>query len=178
MALADCLRKVVLDKWQQSPDSIGTVTLKECTVMSVRVSGLSQDSVVIRPEKISLSELKTGPWKKSCDYIIVSPDGDTVRVLFVELKHKLNNNTNKALEQLRWSLPRLEYLWSLFRIYCGDGPDRPEVRYALVAKKGSFQLDKQPVRSSGSSKTIQHKGIEVRPHIVSKHVGFRQLWGD
>lgn len=186
MALADCLRKVVEDKCQQSPDSGGTVKLKEDNGMSVEVSGLNQDSVVIRAEKINLSGLKlkkerkkgSWPWNKKCDYIIVNPDGDTVRVLFLELKKNLNNNTYKGLEQLRWSLPRLEYLWSLCRILCGDEPDRPEVRYALVAEKGSRRLDKQPIRSRGSPSTIQHEGIEVGLHIVSNYTWFHRLWGN
>ena len=178
MAFTDCLRKVVLDRWQRFPDPGGTVKLVEPNVMWVRVSGLSQDSVVIRPHKIALSGVKEGPWKQSCDYVIVSPDGDTVRVLFVELKRTLPNKLKKGLEQLRWSLPRLEYLRSLCRIHCGGEPDRIVVRYALVAEKGSPRLDKQPIRSRGSPETKQHEGIEVGLHIVAKHERFSRLWGN
>ena len=177
MAFTDCLREVVSDRWQRSPDSEGNVTLKEPRVMSVQVSELSQYSVVVRPHKLSLSGVKNGPWKQSCDFIIVNPHGDTVRVLFIELKHTLNNE-RKGLEQLRWSLPRLEYLRSLCHIHCGDRLERFEVHYVLIGKKGSPRFDKQPVRSAGSPETIQHKGIEVGLHIVSRHVRFSRLWGN
>lgn len=178
MAFPDCLRKVVLDKWQRSLDSVGTVTLKERNVMLVQVSGLSQESVVIRPKKMALSSLENGPWEKSCDYVIVTQDGKIVRVLFVELKGTLNSNSDKGLEQLRRSLPRLKYLQSLCRIHCGEGPDRIEVRYALVAEKGSPRFDKQSVRSDGSPQTKLHKEIEVGLHIVSNHISFQRLWGN
>ena len=178
MEIADCLRKVVLDKWQRSLDSVGNVTLKERGVMSVQVSGLSPDSVVIRPKKMALSGLENGPWEKSCDYLIFSPNGDTVRVLFVELKKTLNDKEIEGFEQLRRSLPRLEYLWSLCRIHCGDGPDRIEVRYALVAEKVSPRFDKQSVRSDGSLQTKLHKEIKVGRHIVSRHKRFSRLWGN
>lgn len=177
MVLTECLQRVVLDKWQLLPEPGGTVSLEERNVMKVQVSGLTEGSVVLRMDEIALSSVKNGPWKKSCDYAIVSPDGDNVRVLFVELKRTMTEEV-KGLEQLRWSLPRLEYLRSLCRIDCGDGADQAVVRYALVAEKGNLRLDKQPVRRRRSPQTKQHEGIDVALHIVAKRAHFSRLWGN
>ncbi len=102
-------------------------------------------TVVLRMDKIALSSVKDGPWKKVCDYVIVSPSGGNVRVLFVELKRTMTEGI-KSFKQLRWSLPRLEYLRSLCRIHCGYEADQAVVRYALVTEKGNPRLDKQPVK--------------------------------
>lgn len=176
MALAECLRRVVLDRLQL-PAPEGTVNLKERNAMQVQVSGLAQGSVVLRMERIGLSGIKNGPWEQSCDYAIVSPAGDIDRVLLIELKRTLTDEA-KGLEQLRRTLPRLKHLRSLCRIDCGDGLARAEIRYALIAGKGSPRLDKQPVKRARSPQTKQHKGIEVSLHIVAKHVCFGRLWSD
>ena len=142
----ECLQRVVLEDWKLLPESGGTVSLEEPGVMKVQVSGLTEGSVVLRMEGIiALSGLDKGPWQRSCDYVIVSPDGDNVRVLFVELKETMTNQI-RGFKQLRWSLLRLEYLRSLCRIHCGYEADQAVVRYALVTKKGNSRLDKQHVK--------------------------------
>ena len=93
--------------------------LREKGVMKVEVSGLLADTVAVRLDQGlgSLSGIKEGPWKKQCDYVVVSPTDGTVRVLFVELKKTLTENSD-GFEQLRRSLPWLKYLRALCRIEC------------------------------------------------------------
>lgn len=149
--------------------------LRERNVMQVQVTGLATDSLVLRMEKISLSGIKDGRWKQSCDYAIVSPGQDFDRVLFIELKRTLTDE-EKGLEQLLWSLPRFEHLRSVCRIVCGSGTEQARMRYALLAARGNPRLDKQPIKRKRSPRTKQHKGIEVALHIVGKHESFDRLW--
>ena len=176
MTIVECLRKVVLNKWQRVPEDDETACLEEPGVMQVGVSGLTGNSLVLRIGMVVLSGVKDGPWKKSCDYAIVNQDGDTVRILFVELKKTLAEEL-KGLEQLRWSLPRMDHLRSLCHVG-GGGSYQTEVRYALIASRESPRLDKQPVKRRRFPRTKQHRGIEVSLHVVAKQENFSRLWGD
>ena len=156
--------------------SAASVVLRERKVMKVEVLDLSPGAAVVRLDRIgSLSGLHDGIWKRSCDYMIVSPSGDGVHVLFVELKRTLTDET-AYLEQLRRSLPLLKYLLWICRIECRSDPGRLEVRYAVIAARGSPRLDKQPVRRPGSPQIKKYKDIEVSLHIVGQRIGFDRLW--
>ena len=144
--------------------------------MKVEVSDLATDATVVRLDRIgSLSGLRDGAWKKSCDYMIVSSNGDTVRVLFVELKRTLTEEAD-YLEQLRRSLPLLKYLLWVCRIECSSDPERVEVRYAVIATRGSPRFDKQPVRRPRLPQIKKYKNIQVSLHIVGQRIGFDRLW--
>lgn len=175
MGLTDCLREVVQQRYQLAPESGGSVCLRERGVMQVQVSGLATDSLVLRMEKISLSGINDGRWKRSCDYAIVSPGQEVDRVLFIELKRTMTEE-EKGLEQLLWSLPRFEHLRSVCRIVCGNGIERAKMRYALLAARGNPRLDKQPIKRKRFPHTRRHEGIKVGLHIVGKHESFDRLW--
>ncbi len=128
-----CLQKI-LDQQKIlkpiKPD--GTVVLREENVMKVEVSNVVSDAVVLNLRKIgSLSGIKDGPWKQTCDYAIVSRGSKKVRVVLVELKKTLNVEETKGFEQLRRTLPLLKYLRSMCTLECGPYPEQFEVRYAL-----------------------------------------------
>ena len=146
--------------------------------MTVEVSGLGGDAVAVRLDQRlgSLSGIKEGPWKKQCDYVVVSPAGSTVRVLFVELKKTLTDNSD-GLEQLRRSLPWLKYLRTLCRIECDATLKNSAVRYALIAARGQQRLDKQHVKAGEPALTKSYKGLDITLRIVASSVEFSELWG-
>ena len=146
--------------------------------MTVEVSGLGGDAVAVRLDQRlgSLSGIKEGPWKKQCDYVVVSPAGSTVRVLFVELKKTLTDNSD-GLEQLRRSLPWLKYLRTLCRIECDATLKNSAVRYALIAARGQQRFDKQHVKAGEPALTKSYKGLNITLRIVASSVEFSELWG-
>lgn len=152
--------------------------LREKGVMKVEVSGLAADAVAIRLDQGlgSLSGIKDGPWKKQCDYVVVSPAGSTVRVLFVELKKTLTERSD-GLEQLRRSPPWLKYLRSVCRIECDSSLTTSEVRYALIAERSEQRLAKQHVKPGGPALTTSYKGLDITLRVVASSVGFSELWG-
>ena len=182
MTLAGCLGRILKEEIRESHQPGGFFVLRETKVMRVEVSGLTADAAVIRLDRIgALKGVTAGPWKQVCDYVIVSPGGevvgDPVRVLFVELKRTLTDEV-KGFEQLRRSLPLLQYLRAPCRIECGSDSEQPHIRYALVAARGNPRLDKQPVRPRRTPLKKGHEDIEVTLHVAGSRVGFSKPWGD
>ena len=101
--------------------------------------------------------------------------GDTVRALFVELKRTLSDSA--ACEQLRRSLPWLNYLRSVCEIESGSVFVDIEVRYAVIALKRHQRLDKQRIKQGGPAETWSHGGIQGTLAIGASNVRFRDLWG-
>ncbi len=144
--------------------------------MKVEMWDLTADTVVVRLNRINhLKGLKDGPWKRICDYMIVSENADRIQVLFVELKKTLTEES-KAFEQLRRSLPLMQYLRALCRIESGIDSRQPEVRYVLIAQRANPRLDKQRIRSTVTPVKKQHEGIEITLHIAGGTVKFEKLW--
>ena len=142
------------------------VTLREREAnMSVDVTGISGRVTTIRIHRLGrLSGLKEGAWDQRCDFlIVVDKGGATCSASFIELKKHLTDE-EKPLEQLRHSLPFLEYLRSLCRIHFEDGaPPDVEVRYAVIAERGQLRLDKQAVKAKPGHPVWKkaHRGISV-----------------
>lgn len=133
--------------------------------MSVAVTGISGRVTTIRIQRLGrLSGLKEGAWDQRCDFLIlVDKGGATYSAAFIELKRTLDE-TSKPLEQLRRSLPFLEYLRSLCCIHFDDvAPPDVEVRYAVIGERGQQRLDKQAVRARPAQPiwTKPHRGIAV-----------------
>ncbi len=143
--------------------------------MTIDLSGLGHDTVTIRVDKMGFSGIKDGPWKKCCDYVVIHQAGDTVRALFVELKRTLSDSD--ACEQLRRSLPWLNYLRSVCEIESGSVFVDLEVRYAVIALKRHQRLDKQHIKQGGPAETWSHGGIQATLAIGASNVRFRDLWG-
>ena len=108
--------------------------------------------------------LKNGPWKLKCDYLLTFTIDGTEHVVFIELKKSMNKY-EKAKEQLRWSLPFLEYLRSICRIAYPLDVDLPRVkmRHFNIVERLSPSLDKQPVRVGPNRilKSERHENITV-----------------
>ena len=175
--LAEHIREILTDRVLISSKS-GGVVLTEQNIQKVDVFKLPSDVVVINLQQFgSLSGVRDGHWKQSCDYMLVFREDETNRVLFVELKKTLNRNESKGFEQLRLSLPLLKYLNSVCELYFGTEPDQrePVVQYVLIAEQRSQRLDKQPVRASQPQYKEQHRGITVNI-LIGSIFGFGRLW--
>ena len=132
--------------------------------MSIDITGVRWHVTTIHIDRLGrLSGLNQGDWDQKCDYLVVIDRGGTCRATFIELKKTLDE-TSKPLEQLRRSLPFLEYLRSLCCIHFDDAaPPDVEVRYAVIGKRGQQRLDKQAVKARPGRPvwTKPHRGITV-----------------
>ena len=127
------------------------------------VIGIEHRATAIHVEGLAFSGLEGGGWNQKCDYLLIVNSGAVYRAVFIELKKNLIDK-EKPLEQLRHSVPFLEYLCSLYSIHFEDGalPD-VEVHYAVVGERGQLRLDKQAVKARPAQPvwTKLHRGISV-----------------
>ena len=93
-----------------------------------------------------------------------------------ELKQTLSDE-EKAMEQLRWSLPYLDHLRSVCRIECGTPPRRVPAQYVVIGKKTTPYLAKQRVSGDHALPNVSHKGITIR-RLVGSRLRFAWLKGD
>lgn len=161
------LQQIVADKALESSNHSGQITLKEPGIMEVEVSNFPVDAVAIRSDKLgSLSGLNNGDWKKACDYMLIYNTNGQDIAIFVELKRTLKDTG--GMEQLRWSLPLLDYLHSIYRVNSSRKlKSKFSIRYWLIAQKNTMRLDKQPVRPRLVSK-YEHKDIKVNTCLKSR----------
>ena len=150
---ADRLRRVTSSR----------VTLREREAkMSIDVTGVKWRTTTIHIDRLGgLAGLDQGDWNQRCDYLMVIDRGGTYRATFIELKKTLDE-APKPLEQLRRSLPFLEYLRSLCCIHFDDAaPVAVDVRYVVVGERAQQRLDKQVVKARPGQPvwTKLHRGI-------------------
>ena len=139
MYLALRLREV-LEEQVLVRQEAGEARLQEKNVMEVKVIQIPDDSTVVNIRKMGqlrLKGLKAGVCGKRCDYLVVTGEDQTDRVVFVELKKTLYDNLSGGMEQLRQSRPLLDYLHSVCRVHFGAGSSKPEitVRYCMIGEK-------------------------------------------
>lgn len=146
--LNDRIEQILLDE-RIEPIILHQATLREPSAnMSVVVVGIERRTTAIHVDGLALSGLEEGDWNQKCDYLLIVNSGAVYCAVFIELKKTLTYE-EKPLEQLRHSLPFLEYLRSLCRIHFEDGtPPEVEVRYAVIAERGQPRLDKQAVKAT------------------------------
>ena len=147
------------------------MTLREPGVMEVSVPGTPSGVIALSIGKIGrFSGIKDGEWAQICDYLVIGTVRGRDLAIFVELKKTLGqDNKKKGMEQLRRSLPILEYLYSVFRIQFDVPHHRQKitVRYCLIGERNSPKLDKQPVRARPSMPPEKYKDIVVRTFVGS-----------
>ena len=154
IVLADRLEPVILNRVK---------LIEQRANMSVVVVGIETRATAIHIDGLALSGLDEGGWNQKCDYLLILRYDATYCAVFVELKKTLTDE-EKPLEQLRHSLPFLEYLRSLCCIHFEDGaPPDVEVRYAAIGERGQLLLDKQAVKARRGQAvwTKSHRGISV-----------------
>ena len=172
------LGDILIDSVFVSRSADGSVILKEKNVMKVEITGMPQHAIAIKLGKIgSFSGIKDGVWKRNCDYLLVCALDGRDLAIFVELKKTMNGG-GKGMEQLRRSLPLLEYLCGICRMQhdTSRNGSTPIVSYFLISIKRSPRFDKQHVRSKPSVEKERHKNIDVRTFLGTR-IGFGLLSG-
>lgn len=145
--------------------------------MTVVLAGLPDGSTVINMRKIGrLSGFRDGPWKQSCDYLLVCRTAGGDEAVFIELKRTLSGK-QKGMEQLRWSLPYLEHLRSVCRIEYGASRARMPARYVMIGDRPSLRLAKQRVSGGHALPNASHEGITIQ-RLVGSRLRFSWLKGD
>lgn len=170
MPLVDCLKEILRsDAWEKGRPSNGHRVIKlkdEQSGMEICIRA-SEPVLVICAEKEGgalkhLSCLKSG-CNKICDYLVIFQSNANYYAVFIEMKENMRGQ--RGHEQLRRSLPILDYLVSACKIEHNINP-RISVKYVLVSEKVNSKLDKQPIRPI-STKSInkRYKGIMVKEFI-------------
>ena len=179
MALDRKLAKL-LNQSALEPQEGGRIILEETdpnSKMKVALENLPVPILAVRVEKLSHLALKEGPWNQKCDYLLFFASNDTDHVIFVELEKTLGNK-RKSKEQLRRSLPFLEYLRSVCDVEHGlETPQsRVSIGYFLIGEKLSPRLDKHSVRVGPDwiLKPEEHKAIIVNT-VIGRRVSFVKL---
>ena len=121
-----------------------------------------------------------GDLKKICDYLLIGQADDNDYAIFVELKKSLREETedeDKPKEQLRRSLPILEYLLSVCSVeYDDTGKSDLVIRYILIAERTIGTFNKQGVRGGEAEKVKEevYKSAQITT-FVGTSVSFATL---
>ena len=170
MRLNDQLETILLDDRLRSVSSHQVILREREANMSIYITGVRWRTTTIHIDRLGgLSGLRRGDWNQRCDYLMVIDSGDTYRAAFIELKKTLDED-HKPREQLRRSLPFLEYLRVLCCIHFQDAaPADIEVRYVVIGERGQRRLDKQAVKARPGLPiwTKPHRGILVSAFLGS-----------
>lgn len=115
----------------------------------------------------SLPGVRNGPWKRHCDYLLVCEAEDGEIAIFVELKKTLNQDKRRGIDQLRRSLPLLEYLRSVCRVHSQmkTATSKVHERYFLIGEKNDERLDKQLLRPNRPLPTEAPENIKVNTFV-------------
>lgn len=154
----------------------GEVRLRERNVMDVVLAEIPAGVMVINMRRIgSLSGIREGAWKKACDYLLIRRTEGGNEAVFLELKKNLADPRGK--EQLRRSLPYLDYIRSLCRIEYGasSSAKRVPARYVLIGKRTSPGLAKQGVTAGPVFSSEPYEGITIQRFVGSR---IRFAWLD
>ncbi len=169
--LVACLREILSEKALVLPASDGTISLDERQsqriVQRLEVTEVPSNTTIIRMNRTGLSIIKQNEVEQVCDFLLVHENENERTAVFVELKRTLDTKLEKGKEQLRRSLPRLEYLRSACEIHCHIPADEAklEARYWVIAERRSARLDKQPVKLRFASASVQHHNIIIHTYV-------------
>ena len=149
--------------------------------MRVKVVGLPAEFTAIQMERVGHAPgLGDGRFIRICDYLLVAESGTNTQVIFVELK-KTKSNGEKPREQLRRSLPLLEYLRSVCEVEHRTTFDRSDIstHYCIVFERYNQKLDKQPVRSEPARRVWNEEYKDIRVRVcVGTPVSLATLTGE
>ena len=170
--IAAQLKEILNHKALTSPAPEGCVRLREPRVMEVEVVELPPDVTVIAVEKLGrLSGLKQGEWLQTCDYLLVFSRGGQNHAVFVELKKTLDGDRSQAMEQLRRSLPLLDYLLSVCEIHFDGVTSRIAIRYLLIGERMRSRFDRRPSVNPDPERNLltqKHKNITVSTFVGAR----------
>lgn len=171
MAINSVLESVLIEDVVETPSKDKTITLQEKDAnvdMEIKIVTQSASVIAIRMSaKNHLPIMQDGPWKQVCDYLLVVESADEIHAVFIELKKKLAQK-GRASEQLRRSLPLLEYLLSVCKIEDNSiDITRLNTNYFIFGQKKGERLDKDSVKIN-PDRTIekeQYKEIEIATSV-------------
>ena len=174
--LANILQPVALVQ----PAKNNVICLRERQSPGMRVEIINPTGMVavIRLEKVGHPPgIQEGPCRRICDYLLIAKYKSNNYATFVELK-KTSSNEEKPKEQLRRSLPILEYLRSACGIGNAGASNEPSmiVSYWVICERNSAKLDKQLVNADPAKRTRkeQYKNITIRT-FIGKKIPFARL---
>ncbi len=156
----------------------GVAVLREKDVMTVKLIAVPAGATVINMEKMGSLSGVLDKFLSRSDYLVLFQENGADAAVFVELKKTLREGA-KGFEQLRMSLPYLQYLKSLCNIvfeHVGQPSHHISVHYVLVGKQVTPRLAKLPVSDPQRLPDENHRGIVVR-RIVGERVRFDRLAG-
>ena len=171
------LKSILIENALISYEPNSEVVLKE-EVTELAVTQMPPDVSVVDMDTVGhLPGVGRGVLKWICDFLLFNSSDGADQAVFVELKETLREN-KKGMEQLRRSLPILEYLYSSCRIHNDihekNGPS-PNVRYFLIGQKNCLRLDKQRLRPRPYVQMVKYKDIEVLTYLGGR-IRFDQLF--
>ena len=136
--------------------------------MRVRIVGVSATVTQIRLERVSrVPGMKDGvQGRRICDYALLEESDDRIYAVLIELKTTRNREDDRPKEQLRRSLPILEYLRSACDVERGTAATRTmSVGYVIVFERENAQApDKQRVRPNDSA-TERYENITISTFV-------------
>lgn len=173
------IREILADKALVRPTDGKMILRERQASMEVEVIGIPSGVIAIDMDRIGHLQkgVKNSDCKQICDYLLVCEvDGRDVAI-FVELKSTLSLDEKKPMEQLRRSLPLLDYFRSVCRIHRRLKSYRSvDARYFLIGEKTSPRLDKQRVTSSRGLSTSMEEHEDITVNIsVGRIVRFDLL---
>ena len=117
MGFAAFLRYILHRKALVLRSDDGTIVLREKKVMSIKINETPLQIAAINLHRIgSLSGVRDGEWKQTCDYLLVCDEESKDIAIFIELKKTIYGD-GKPAEQLRWSLAIYRYLCALYALH-------------------------------------------------------------
>ena len=156
--------KEILDAKALTPQPTNEgIRLREKGVMEVQVVNPPSNLTAVAMKKLGrLSGMKDGEWTQVCDYLLVYPQKGKDHAIFVELKKTLHEDKGKAMEQLRRSLPFLEYLRSVCEIHFGSESvsRRIPVQYLLIGERMRPTLDKKQSVNPDPARRLEKQDYE------------------
>ena len=183
MPLIDGLTKILKPEAAVAHASEGAVDLREDAPegnMCVTVTGLPAASAAIHIKPgYHASIVRVGACQQICDYLLVAESADRTDAILVELKKSPPRPYDKKpQEQLRHSLPVLEYLRSMYEVKSKTSlQGRLRVHYWILLKQTSEILAKRGVRIEPEAARESYEGIEVRT-FVGERVSLAVMTGE
>lgn len=182
MSFAEWLRDHIKSHMLRSAEKNNrrTFRLTERTAevrMTLRIENVPGSAAVVRFDKGRRRELfelgKGSNFLTRCDFLILDESESAYTATFIELKrsfdyeHSGRKHEERGEEQLRWSLPSLKYLLSVFEVDKReeDTERRVDVSYFLVAKCPNQWFRKRKPREHFKSRP--HEGIII--HYSTKN---------
>ena len=120
--------------------------------MKLEIRKISAPVVILLPEEIGqwriLKDGKEIKWWSRCDFLMVGEFAGRLFAIFMEFKKTVPDSNDEANVQLRWSLPILHFLLSVYNVdsYSAMSEEDFTVRYFQIGQKYSDRIDKDVVR--------------------------------